>query len=130
MNTSELAQKMLTWETKKNELDALETEISTAVLEIGKTQNVGNVRATYSKGRNQYDYETPGKVATPDIVDLCSTYEQVVDWVGMRPLINPDVIEDFTKTVQSVKWNEVCKRAKIEPLVVKQGTPSVKIKFA
>ena len=55
MNASELAIAMLNWEQKKNELDALELVIKAAVLEMGNTQTVGNVRATYSGGRKSYD---------------------------------------------------------------------------
>ena len=57
MNATELATKMLEWETTQRTADALRSEIEAAVLAIGKTQTVGNVRATYSKGRTTYDYE-------------------------------------------------------------------------
>ena len=56
MNASELAQAMLRWEQKRCEMDVLEAEIKAAVLAIGKTQTVGNVRASYSAGRKSYDY--------------------------------------------------------------------------
>ena len=68
MNASELATKMLDWETKKKELDNIESEIKEAVLELKSTQKVGNVTA-------------------------------------------------------------VCKDAKIEPAVTKEGTPSVTVKI-
>lgn len=61
MNASELAQMMLLWEQKRVELDLLEAEIKTAVLTMGKTQTVGNVRATFSQGRKTYDYEAAVK---------------------------------------------------------------------
>ena len=57
MNASELALLMLTWEEKRKELDKIEDQIKTAVMELGKTQTVGNVRATYSKGKGEYDYQ-------------------------------------------------------------------------
>ena len=56
MNAQELAQKMLDWGVKRQELDALEDELRAAVLELGKTQTVGNVRVSYSAGRKSYDY--------------------------------------------------------------------------
>ena len=46
MNSSELAQKMLEWEQTQVKADALALEIREAVLSLGKTQTVGNVRAT------------------------------------------------------------------------------------
>lgn len=57
MDMSELASKMLKWEEVRRELDALEAEIKSVVLELGKTQTVGNVRATFSAGRKSYDYQ-------------------------------------------------------------------------
>lgn len=56
MNMSVLAKKMLLWEELVIELNALTAEIEGAVLEIGKTQKVGNVSASYSGGRKTYDY--------------------------------------------------------------------------
>ena len=55
MNASELANKMLAWECLKMDLDRLGADIEKAVLEIGKTQTVGNVCAPYSAGRKKYD---------------------------------------------------------------------------
>ena len=51
MDASELAAKMLQWEEVKRSLDALTEEIQAAVLAIGKTQTVGNVRASFAAGR-------------------------------------------------------------------------------
>ena len=56
MDMTELAKKMLEWEELTRQANALADEISAAVLEIGSTQVVGNVRATYSEGRKSYDY--------------------------------------------------------------------------
>ena len=52
MNKSDLAQTMLKWEQVQREADALAAELG-----IGKTQTVGNVRASYSGGRKSYDYQ-------------------------------------------------------------------------
>jgi hypothetical protein len=57
MNATELAHKMLEWQEVQARADLLKMEIEAAVLELGKTQTVGNVRATYSAGRKTYDYE-------------------------------------------------------------------------
>lgn len=57
MNATELATRMLEWEHTQRAADALKAEIEAAVLELGKTQTVGNVRATYRAGRKSYDYE-------------------------------------------------------------------------
>ena len=57
MTASELAAIMLQWEELLRKADKLRAEIEAAVLEIGKTQTVGNVRATFSAGRKSYDYK-------------------------------------------------------------------------
>ena len=56
MNATELATKMLEWETTQRSADMLRAEIEAAVLVVGKTQTVGNVRATFSAGRRTFDY--------------------------------------------------------------------------
>jgi len=44
MDSNELARKMLAWGELQEQAAELEAEIKEAVLEIGKTQTVGNVR--------------------------------------------------------------------------------------
>ena len=129
MNASELATKMLDWETKKKELDNIESEIKEAVLELKSTQKVGNVTATYSNGRRELDYETPGKLAPVEIIQKNTTINKVVDWEGVAALIDPEIIEECTHETVSVNWSTVCKDAKIEPAVTKEGTPSVTVKI-
>jgi len=127
MNASELAAKMLEWEVKKNELDTLETEIKQAVLELQSTQKAGSVVASYSSGRREFDYETPGKTAPLEIVEANTTKNEYVDWEAAKPLIDPDIVTEFTRIEEKVNWSAVCKDAKIKPLVIKDGTPSVTV---
>jgi hypothetical protein len=129
MNASELAAKMLEWEAKKNELDALESEIKQAVLELKSTQKVGNVTASYSNGRREFDYETPGRNAHIDYIKAHTVINKVVDWDAVSTLIDPEIIEECTRETESVNWSNVCKDAKIEPVVTKEGTPSVTVKI-
>ena len=105
MDASKLATKMLEWEALREQLDALEAEIKNAVLEIGKTQTVGNVRATYKNGRKSYDYRIVGETAPPSLVEI------------------------YTKRV--VDWRAVCKdeRSGIEEVPFTQGSPSVSMKL-
>lgn len=104
MNPSRLASLMLEWESKRRELDAIETQIIGAVLAIGQSKTVGNVTAAYSKGRREYDYETPAKqVASPG--QLAYFSKPVVDWKGL------------------------CESLKLEPVIVKQSPPSVTVKI-
>ena len=56
VDVTELAHKMLEWQEAQARADLLKMDIEAAVLQIGKTQTVGNVRATYSAGRKSYDY--------------------------------------------------------------------------
>jgi hypothetical protein len=102
MDASELAQKMLAWEQAKRALDALTAEIEMAVLEIGKTQTVGNVRATYNQGRRTFLYETAAMLAEPDadIVQRYTTTKTVTDWKTVCEAIGCDV--PFTQGEPSV----------------------------
>ena len=56
MDGSDLALLMLDWESTQRAADELKARIEAEVLTIGKTQTVGNVRATYSAGRRSFDY--------------------------------------------------------------------------
>ena len=129
MNVSELAIKMLDWETKKIELDAIEAEIKEAVLDLKATQTAGNVIASYSKGRRELDYETPGKNAPIDYIHAHTVANKFVDWDAVASLIDPDIIEECTRETEQVNWSDVCKDAKIKPVVVKEGNPSVTMKM-
>jgi ribosomal protein L29 len=129
MDSSELAEKMLLWEKSKKELDSLEDEIKSAVLELKSTQKVGNVTATYSNGRRELDYQTSGQLAPVDIIQKNTTVNKVVDWDTVATLIDPEIIEECTHETASVNWSNVCKDAKIEPMVTKEGAPSVTIKL-
>lgn len=105
MNATELAQAMLKWQELMDQVKLLESDIKTAVLEMGKTQTVGNVRASYSGGRRTYDYKTPGANA---------------------PVV---VIAEHTKTEIITDWKAVCEEAGIEPVMIDQSPPSVIIKM-
>ena len=129
MNASELAEKMLLWEKNKKELDSLEDEIKFAVLELKSTQNVGNVSASYSKGRRELDYETPGKLAKIEIIKSNTIVDKIVDWGAVATLIDKEIIDECTHEIENVNWSGVCKAAKIDPIVIKDGTPSVTIKL-
>jgi hypothetical protein len=93
IDLSHLARLMLRWETQHRLLDELAQAIKDAVLQLGKTQNVGYVRATYNQPRKSYDYETPCQEA----------------------MIDGDLLREHSKYVTD--WRALCKAAKIEPIV-------------
>lgn len=103
MDMSELAQKMLDWGKMRSDLDLLEAEIQQAVLEVGKTQTVGNVRATYSAGRETKDYD--------------AVHDQI-------PF---DVIEKYSKV--EVAWAKACEEAGVTAPVKFKSAPSVTVKL-
>jgi hypothetical protein len=112
MNATELATKMLEWEKLKRQTLALETEIEAVVLELGKTQNVGNVRATFAKGRTSKTY----------------------DWSPVEGRADPELVERYTTretvTVTKTDWEAVSKELGIDPVVIaKTGEPSVTLKL-
>jgi hypothetical protein len=108
MEASELASKMLEWERKKRELDALEDEIVQAVLAVGKTQTVGNVRATYSGGRKSYDYQAAA---------------------DGHPMVSDATVELFTVVTSRVDWKKICEHAGIDDVPFTQSEPSVTLKM-
>lgn len=103
MEMSELAQKMLDWEKARRELDEVESLIKAAVMSIGKTQTVGNVRATYSPGRKKYDYESV-----------------------LNEPVSLSIIEAHTTPM--VDWRSVCKEVAFDPPFT-QGDPYVSLKL-
>jgi len=111
VDANELAKKMLLWGEKNLELALLTAEIETAVLELGKTQNVGNVRATYSKGRRRFDYKAAAANASAEII--------------AEYTVTPPPVEPMPVT----NWQAVCKAAKITDIPFTQGEPSVKVKI-
>ena len=131
MDSSMLAARMLEWEQMKKQLDMLEAEIKAAVLEIGKTQTVGNVRVTFTNGRRSFDYETPGKTAPGEVVEKFTTVSLVTDWQAAceHADVSEDIIAQHTDKVLSTSWAEVCKAAGIEPVVVSQSEPSATVKL-
>lgn len=106
MNASYLAQQLLKWEQLRRSLDELEAAIRDGVLQLGKTQTVGNVRASYSTGCKKYDYAT-----------------------AFRALkLPPDAIDPFQRLTRSTDWRAACGAHGVEDVPFTQGTPSVSIK--
>jgi len=132
MDKTQLAFKLLEWEMKRNELDDLEKEITDAVLFLEKTQNVGNVRASYSGGRATYDYETPAFAnATLEIKLKHQTKQKETDWEMLAKDIgfSGDQFNNWTTLIITTDWKAVCKEAEIKPIVLSRTDPSVKIKI-
>lgn len=108
MNTTELAKAMLKWGELQEQAKELEAEITDAVLAIGKTQTVGNVRATYSKGRTTYDYQG------------------AVEALGLHP----SELEEWEKV--SYDWKSACdalsKEYDLHVPAKSQSGPTVRVK--
>lgn len=110
MDSSVLAKKMLVWEVKQKELNALTEEIKGAVLENKQTQTVGNVRASFSNGRKNYEYST----------------------AVHRDKITTDQLKPFTKIIPAssvVDFRAACKELNIENIPFIQSDPSVSVKL-
>ena len=114
VDMSELARLILDWELMKKELDRIEEEIERDVLILAETQKVGNVHVTYTKGRRELDYKSPGIEQLDD-----DTIETYTEHMPQR------VIEAYDE----IDWRKACQAAGVEPVVVKEGTPSAKIKL-
>lgn len=85
MDARELAEKMLEWGDLAARADALEEEIRAAVLLLEKTQTVGNVRASFSGGRTQWDYEAAVRAVLGEETDFEATsFRKItIDWKKM-----------------------------------------------
>ena len=107
MNQSELAAKILRWEELNTVIGRLAKEIEEEVLSLGKTQDVGNIRVTYSKGRRSFDYKAAGSRE------------------------DEETIKKYTKTTVSVttNWKKMCDELRITDIPFTQGNPSAKIKI-
>lgn len=101
IDLSELARLMLTWEKLNNDLAVYENAIMDTVLTLGKTQTVGNVRASYSGGRKTYDYQeaADGHLMVSDATKKLFTIipEPRIDWRGICKHVGIDIIP-FTKS--------------------------------
>ena len=120
MDASQLALRMLDWEKKRVELDALEEEIKSAVLLIGGTQVVSNVWASYSGGRQSFDYEGP-------VMDV---YHKALNEENDDTLIKVQgAINKHTRVVATTDWRSACKDLALEAACVGKSDPSVTIKL-
>ena len=110
-NPSVLAQRILDWEIAQRKADELAATIKRAVLQLEKTQVVGNVRATYNQGRKTYDYQ--GAAFTQKDYDK-GEFEEIV----------------ANHTEPKVAWKNVCADLGMKDVPVKsQAAPSVTLKL-
>ncbi len=110
MNATELAKAMIEYEEMQRKLDVLGDQIKATVLDLGKTQTVGNLTASYSGGRKSYDYETA-------VVEC-----------GFVP---DGTIAEFTETIVTTKtkWKDICDSLNIEAIPFTKSEPSVTLKM-
>ena len=132
MNSSELASKMLEAEKLYGQLKALEAEITSAVLEIKDSQKVGNVKAAYTKGRRELDWSAPALSASPIVISKYTTVTLSTDWRQVCEVakVEQDIIDEFTREDKTVDYAAICKELNLEPAVIKEGVPSVKISYS
>jgi hypothetical protein len=95
---------MLYWEDQKKGLANTEGRIKEAVLELGKTVDTGNVRASYSAGRKKYDYAAGAVVAAG--LGSFAQFERLV-----------------------VDHRAVCKHFGVKDIPFTQSEPSVTVKL-
>ena len=115
MDATELAKKMLEWQEAQAKADLLEMDIEAAVLELGKTQNVGNVRATYSAGRKSYDYESAFNDA----------WASETDELGRENFLHVKSCNAIVRT----DYKAACDMLTITDIPFTQSAPSVTLKI-
>ena len=75
-----LSEQMSRWGELKLQLNFLEAEIQEQVLQLGKTQEVGNVIAKLSKGNGSYAYRSIANELPVSQETVEAFSEVVVDW--------------------------------------------------
>ena len=137
MDASNLASLMLDYETMQRLADVLRAEIEAAVLELGKTQTVGNVRATFSAGRRTFDYQAaidaaldagalePGSLAPweSDKID----YFEAVQAAIQDGIFDSRYLTPYTETV--IDYTAAAKALGLEAPVLEQKPASVTVKL-
>ena len=109
-----LAWLMLNWGKARRHFNELEDAIKDTVLVLGKTQNVGYVRATYSKPRKGYDYEGP--------------VQEALESESHGPAVARLAIAEYTRNI--IDYRAVCKRLELDPIVTEgEGPGSVTVKL-
>ena len=113
MNKSELAEKLLEWESKKRELDILEELITHEVMALEESFTVGNITAKLNGGKRKFDYEGASQNVSKDIVDRNTKVETKIDW---KSVCKEGGVEDipFTTGNPSVTFNIKEDKAKVE----------------
>ena len=104
MNAKELAEKMLEYSDAQAKANRLREEIVAAVLEIGKTQTVGNVKAQFRNGRKTYDYRAGAddpRVSEAAVAQFTTQPPPRVDWRGICKHVGIDNVP-FTVSEPSV----------------------------
>lgn len=104
-----LAAAMFQWGELAEQMAQLEEVIKPLVLELEKTQTVGNVRATFSRGRRTFDYRG-------------AFYNH---YTG-RPL-PADLMAEFEKL--DYDWKGLCENQEITDISWAQSPPSVNVKL-
>ena len=113
MNKSELAEKLLEWETKKKDLDQLEDLIKHEVMALEESFTVGNVTAKLNSGKRKFDYEIVGKNVSKDVIDRNTKVETKIDW---KTVCKEGGVKDipFTTGNPSVTFNIAEDKPKVE----------------
>ena len=138
MDNSQLAALMLEWEATQRKADELAAQIKAVVLDIGKTQVVGNVRATFSAGRRTFDYigaidaaEAAGQLEPGSLAPWESDeidYFEAVQAAIQDGILDSRYLTPYTTT--KVDWAAAVKGLGLEAPVVSQSEPSVTLKLA
>jgi len=96
MNAKQIAQLFINYKEASDKVAALEEKIKAAVMELGESQKIAGVTATYYQQSVTTDYKT------------------VVQDALAKELIDEDAVEAFTTRTVTVKWAEIVKLNELE----------------
>lgn len=110
INKSHLAQLMLDWEKAQRRADELAAAIKDTVSQLGETQKVGYVTASYSGGRTTYDYGAAVRA-------FVNVTKEKLDFAP------------FKTTKVTTDFRAACKAFGIEDVPFTKSAPSVTLKL-
>ena len=137
MNASQLAGLMLEWEAAQRKADELRLDLEDLVLALGKTQTVGNVRATFNAGRRTFDYQAaidaaldagtlePGSLGQWEVDEI--DYFEAVQAAIQDGIFDSRYLIPYTTT--KVDWAAAVKGLGLEAPVLEQKPASVTVKL-
>ena len=93
MNATELAQLFVNYAEAQKQLDAMRVQIEAAVLDLGESQKIAGVKATYYNPTIETDYEAAARAhgAPQSLIKMHSTTKVTTAWKAVAEEAGADL---------------------------------------